>query len=174
MNAHQLRHNADMLADRATELRKMADIIEGMPVPMGNYVLTIAAALQKHRLCVISAAVLETAKQSLQVYVPEETDHPYEASDKVLAALDAIDQSLSPPPPIADPVQAVRPVEQAAAPPATSQDDTFQLASMLYGIMYGIHSLGVNMSGKRGGDFTWSAITKGIKKFATNDAEPPA
>jgi hypothetical protein len=95
-NAEGLLRQADEMARNATALRQLANAIGSTPDPLGHHVITLAVALHRYGVCLVTREVLEIAKAAIEVHDPDEVDHPQQFAEQQRVALQAIEQSLKP------------------------------------------------------------------------------
>lgn len=123
MNAHQLRHQSQVMAQRAEDMRKLADMIEVMPNPISHFVLYIAQALQRYALCVVDKAALMSAMALIEGIDIDACEEPRETSDRITTVLAALKQALHPP-------MDLEPLPEAPVPTLTPEEVGAIAASM--------------------------------------------
>jgi hypothetical protein len=95
-SAAAMLRQADEMAANATALRQLANAIGETPEPLGHHVISLAVALHRYGVCLVTREVLEIAKAAIEAHDPDDADHPREAVERQRVALQAIEQSLWP------------------------------------------------------------------------------
>lgn len=96
--ANSLKRHADAMEQGAADARKMADMVAGMPDPIGPFVIEVSRELRRHGLAVINTSAIRLAIQAMSAYDPdkdEDEDHPEDTARAMQDAYESLKGSLT-------------------------------------------------------------------------------